>query len=324
MRLALLLGSLALALVIGAVALQTPSPKGPETPAAAFSTARAMTDVRIVARKPHPLGSAEHTAVRGYLFGRMTTLGLNPALHSGPLTEASKKRLAKWGLDTSKPAISLVGILPGQNPTKPAVVLMAHYDSVAASPGAADDTAGVAAVLEAVRAIKARGPAQRDLIVLLTDGEELNLDGARNFFTSHPLRGRVGAVVNLEARGGGGRAMMFETGPRNRQTIDLFTRAAAKADGGATSNSLAVLIYELMPNGTDFTVSRRRGVPGSTLAFIGRPAQYHSPTSTPAALDQGSVQHIGSQALEATDALLRAPPCPRLARAGSTPTCSTI
>jgi len=310
MRLALLTGSLALALFIGVIALQTPSPRGPEAPAAAFSTARAMVDVRIVAAKPHPLGSPEHEAVRGYLFGRMTALGLNPTLHSGPLGDAAKRRLTKWGLDPSKPAISLVGVLTGRDPSKPAVVLMAHYDSVAKSPGAADDTAGVAAILEAVRAIKARGPADRDLIVLLTDGEELGLDGARNFFTTHPLRGHAGAIVNLEARGGGGRAMMFETGPGNRQTIDLFTRAAAKADGGATSNSLAVLIYELMPNGTDFTVPRKQGLPGINLAFIGRPAQYHSPTSTPEALDQGSVQHIGSQALEATDALLRAPALP--------------
>jgi hypothetical protein len=310
MRLALLLGSLALALFIGVIALQTPSPRGPETPAVGFSTSRAMADVRIIASKPHPLGSPEHEAVRGYLFGRMTALGLNPTLQSGPLGESAKRRLIKWGLDPSKPAVSLIGLLPGRDPAKPAVVLMAHYDSVAKSPGAADDTAGVAAILEAVRAVKARGPAERDLIVLITDGEELGLDGARNFFTTHPLHDRAGAIVNLEARGGGGRAMMFETGPGNRQTIDLFTRAAAKADGGATSNSLAVLIYSLMPNGTDFTIPRKQGLPGINLAFIGRPAQYHSPTSTPDALDQGSVQHIGSQALEATDALLRAPALP--------------
>ncbi|HEX8471308.1 MAG TPA: M20/M25/M40 family metallo-hydrolase [Brevundimonas sp.] len=310
MRLALLLGSLALALLIGVIALQTPSPRGLQTPAVAFSAGRAMGDVNVIARKPHPLGSSEHEAVRGYLFGRMTTLGLSPTLQSGPLSPAAVKRLQRWNLDPNKPAINLIGVLPGRDPAAPAVLLMAHYDTVAVSPGAADDSAGVAAILEAVRAIKARGPAERSLVVLFTDGEELSLDGARNFFSDHPLRDHIGAVVNLEARGGGGRAMMFETGPRNRQTIDLFTNAVAKADGGATSNSLAVLIYELMPNGTDFTIPRQRSLPGINLAFIGRPAQYHSATSTPAALDQGSVQHIGSQALEMTDALLRAPALP--------------
>jgi len=310
MRLALLLGSLALALCIGVIVLQTPAPRGTETATRDFSAARAMADVRIIARQPHPLGSVEHERVRGYLFARMATLGLNPMLQTGALSPDAAKRLTRWGMDPATPATNLIGVLPGRNRTAPAVLLMAHYDSVPDSPGAADDSTGIAATLEAVRAIRARGPTERDLVLLFTDAEELNLDGARAFFSEHPLRDRIGAVVNLEARGGGGRAMMFETGPANAQTVALFTRAARKATGGATSNSLAVLVYEQMPNGTDFTISRQRGVPGVNFAFIGRPAQYHSSTSTPEALDQGSVQHIGSQALEATDALLRAPALP--------------
>ncbi|TPW04033.1 MAG: peptidase M28 [bacterium] len=147
-------------------------------------------------------------------------------------------------------------------------------------------------------------------MVILTDGEELNLDGARAFWGGHPLRDRIGAVVNLEARGGGGRAMMFETGRGNAGTIALFARAGARATGGVSSNSLAVFVYEAMPNGTDFTIPKDRGVQGVNLAFIGRPEQYHAPVSTPDALDQGSVQHIGSQALETADTLLRAPALP--------------
>ena len=179
------------------------------------------------------------------------------------------------------------------------------------SPGAADDAAGVAAILEAVRAIRARGGADRDLIVLLTDAEELNLDGARAFFAAHPWRDRIGAVVNLEARGGGGRAMMFETGPGNAGAIADYARATGAATGGPSSNALAVFVYRLMPNGTDFTVAAAKGLAGINLAFIGRPDQYHLPAATPDALDQGSLQHIGSQALEVTDAWLRAPTLPR-------------
>ena len=311
MRFGLFLGALALALLLGVIALQTPSPKGLTVSPNGFSAARAMVDVRRIAQRPHPVSSPEHQRVQDYLVGRMTSLGLSPALQvGGELSPQAQKRLRLWTLDPTVSPVNIVGILPGLNPQAPAVLIMAHYDSVAKSPGAADDSTGVAAILEAVRAIQARGPAQRDLVVLLTDGEELWLDGAQTFFNDHPWRDRIGVVVNLEARGGGGRAMMFETGPGNRQTIDLFAKAVSKADGGATSNSLAVLVYELMPNGTDFTVSRRKGIAGVNLAFIGRPSQYHSPSSTPEALDQGSVQHIGSQALEVTDALLRAPALP--------------
>ena len=83
MRLGLLLGSLALALATAVFSLQTPAPRGPDTPARDFSAARAMTDVRAMTRAPHPVGSVEHERVRGYLFGRMIELGLNPTLQTG-------------------------------------------------------------------------------------------------------------------------------------------------------------------------------------------------------------------------------------------------
>lgn len=307
MRLLWLVGSLALALLIAVLTLQVPAPAGADAPATAFSTERAMADVREIARRPHPVGSADHARIQAVLLQRMAALGLQTATQTGPLSPAAVQRLEREGGSAAGIAVTnLIGVLPGQDPRLPAVALMAHYDTVPDSAGAADDTAGVAAILEAVRAIRARGPADHTLVVLLTDGEELNLDGARAFWGGHPLRDRIGAVVNLEARGGGGRAMMFETGRGNAGTIGLFARAGARATGGVSSNSLAVFVYEAMPNGTDFTIPKDRGVQGVNLAFIGRPAQYHAPVSTPDALDQGSVQHIGSQALEAADALLRA------------------
>lgn len=312
-RLLLLFASLGLALALAVLTSQTPRPRGLDAPATAFSAARAMTDIEQIARAPHPVGSQEHRRVRAYLTARMNQLGLSPEAQSGALTPASVRRLSRSGGDPAaaeNQAVNLVGRLPGSDGTQPAVVLMAHYDTVVGSPGAADDSAGVAAILEAVRAIRARGPAERDLIVLFTDAEELGLDGARVFFDTHPWRDRIGAVVNLEARGGGGRAAMFETGRDNGAMIGLFAKAARRADGGPAATSLAAYMYERMPNGTDFTVARDKGIAGLNLAFLGRPGQYHAANSTPANLDQGSVQHIGSQALEAADALLRAPQPP--------------
>ena len=311
MRLLWLVGSLALALLIAVLTLQVPAPAGVGAPAAAFSAGRAMADVREIARRPHPVGSADHARVQAVLLQRMTALGLQTSTQTGALSPAAVRRLEREGGSAAGVELTnLIGVLPGRDPRLPAVALMAHYDTVPDSAGAADDSAGVAAILEAVRAIRARGPADRTLVVILTDGEELNLDGARAFWGGHPLRDRIGAVVNLEARGGGGRAMMFETGRGNAQTIALFARAGARATGGVSSNSLAVFVYEAMPNGTDFTIPKDRGVQGVNLAFIGRPEQYHAPVSTADALDQGSVQHIGSQALETADALLRAPALP--------------
>ncbi|MBI2262838.1 MAG: M20/M25/M40 family metallo-hydrolase [Caulobacterales bacterium] len=308
MRLYWLVGALALALLIGVAALQVPSPVGAGAAPTAFSAERAMADVRELAQRPHPVGSADHARVRDVLLRRMTELGLQTSTQSGPISRGSARYLRRIGGDPEAAnftATNLVGVLPGRDPSLPAVALMAHYDTVPGSAGAADDSAGVAAVLESVRAIRARGPADRTLVVLMTDAEEIGLDGARVFWGGHPLRDRIGAVINLEARGGGGRAMMFETGRGAAETVALFGRAGVRADGGVTTNSLAAFVYERMPNGTDFTIPKDRGVQGLNLAFIGRPEQYHG-DSRPEALDRGAVQHIGSQALESADALLRA------------------
>lgn len=312
MRLILLFTALAVALGLAVISSQTPAPRPLSTPPAAFSAARAMADVREIARAPHPVGSEDHARVQAYLMQRMTALGLTPEIQTGPLSPRAVRRIEGEGRSAQGlAAANLVGVLPGRAPDRPAVLMMAHYDSVPGSPGAADDATGVAAILEAVRAIRARGEADRDMIVLLTDAEELDLDGARAFFAAHPQRDRIGAVINLEARGGGGRAMMFETGPGNANTIADYSQATGAATSGPSSNALAVFVYRLMPNGTDFTVAAAKGLAGINLAFIGRPHQYHSPAATPDALDQGSLQHIGSQALEVADAWLRAPTLPQ-------------
>src|SRR5690606_2604779 len=110
--------------------------------------------------------------------GRMEGLGLEVGTWSGPISRGAADYLRRMGGDPAAAgyqAVNLVGVLPGRNPDLPAVALMAHYDTVPLSPGAADDSAGVAAVLEAVRALRARGPAERTLVVLLTDAEEIGL-----------------------------------------------------------------------------------------------------------------------------------------------------
>lgn len=304
-----LAAALVLAFALAVLSSRSPAPAPADAPADAFSAARAMVDVRRIAQAPHPVGSTEHGRVESWLTARMAELGLSPEVQTGPLSPAAARRLEGWGVQVTPDLMvrNLVGVLPGQDRAAPALLLMAHYDTVPGSPGAADDSAGVAAILEAVRALKARGQLPRDLIVLFTDAEELNLDGARVFFGGHPLRDRVGAVINLEARGGGGRALMFETGHDDADVTARYAAMAARVSGGVSGNSLAVLVYGMMPHGTDFTIARDRGLAGMNFAFIGRPAHYHAPDSTPDSLDMGALQHLGEQALEAAVVLAAGP-----------------
>lgn len=292
LSLVLLLGSL-----VGWWSVGGPRPAPADAPARAFAAARAMTDDRAIAAKPHPTGSAEAGLVRSYLMQRMQVLGLEPRMVEGQAIETPRwSRSAAIGGDIE----NIIGVLKGADPLLPAIALMAHSDSVPGSPGAADDAAGVSTILEVVRALKATGPHRRDVVVLITDGEEAGLLGARAFFASgDPILPHIGEVVNLEARGGGGRVAMFQTGENDGAHIALFRSVVSNS----TVNSLTGQIYKTMPNDTDFTVSRGAGYPGYNLAFIGEEFDYHSPSSTPDALDQRSLQHMGEQSLAITRAL---------------------
>jgi hypothetical protein len=178
---------------------------------------------------------------------------------------------------------------------------------VPASPGAADDAAGVVSALEIVRALQARGqPPARDVMVIFTDGEEAGLLGADAFFNRDPLAKRVGFLINMEARGDAGRVQMFQTGARNGETIGLLMRNAVRP----SSSSLTVFIYEHMPNDTDSTISKAAGVNGLNYAFSGRQFDYHSPTSTPATLDRGTLQDMGQQVLAVAAGAAFAPALP--------------
>lgn len=290
-------------LSLAALAQRTPAPVPREAAASAFSAERAMDDVRAIAQRPHPTGSTEIVRVRDHLLARINGLGLEVLVRPGEGVRSSR------GSDraiTVGAVQNVVGILPGADRDAPAVLVMSHYDSVHNSPGAADDAAGVAAALEIARALKAGPKPARDVIFLFTDGEEAGLLGAEAFFARDPLRERVGMVVNMEARGDAGRVAMFQTGTGNGALMSLYGKAAR----GPTANSLAAEVYSRMPNDTDFTEALKTGLPGLNFAFIDDQLAYHTPLATPDHLEQGSLQHLGDQALPTVQALALAATLP--------------
>jgi hypothetical protein len=303
-RLLALFAALIAAVVIAWVGEQPPAPAPASAPATAFSADRAMADVIAIASTPHAIGSDANHAARDYLIKRMTALGLSPEVHPG--VGVFDRALDGGVLIAGGKVENLVGVLPGRDRAAPAVALMAHYDSVPGSPGAADDAAGVASALEAVRAIKARGVPTRDVIVLLTDGEEAGLLGADAFYNRDPLVKHVGFIFNMEARGAAGRVQMFQAGEGNGAAVELLRKTAPNP----RASSLTGFIYAHMPNDTDFTVSRKAGIAGLNYAFLGHQFEYHSPTSTPATLDPGTLQDMGQQVLATAQAIAFAPALP--------------
>jgi hypothetical protein len=282
-------GPVALACVAAAayfaiVGQEPPRPSGTDTAPQEFSAGRAALDVAAIAERPHPIGSADHTRVRNYILERMRSLGVEPELQQATAI-FSRDRLA--GRITN-----ILARLRGTANTR-AVMLAAHYDSVPSGPGAGDDASGVAVLLETLRALRAGPPLANDVIFLVTDGEEVGLLGAAAFTAEHPWARDVGLVLNFDARGNSGPAMMFETTPGNGRLIDLLRENAPYP----WASSLTYAVYQRMPNDTDLTVFRQSGLAGLNFAFIGHVEAYHTRIDTPDNLDGGTLQQQGSYAV---------------------------
>ena len=271
-------------------AQKTPPPKPATIATTEFSAARAMQHLSWIAAEPHPTGSAAAARVRDQLVNHLQQAGLQVSVQRGQAAAEYGKGDGR-GVRAAN-VENVVAVLPGRDRSLPAVLLMAHYDTVPHSPGAADDGLGVAVMLDISRALQ-NDLRQRDVVFLFTDAEEAGLLGARAFFASHPLSSRIGTVVNLEARGSSGRAVLFETGPGNAALLGTFAKLAPQPLG----NSLTGFVYRYMPNGTDFTVPAQKGIPGLNFAIIGSQIDYHAATASVANLDPGSVQHMGAQVL---------------------------
>ncbi|MCB9678853.1 MAG: M28 family peptidase [Alphaproteobacteria bacterium] len=233
---------------------------------------------RVIGEAPRPVGSPAHAAARERILAELRGLGLAPEVHD--TTICATGRCAR----VQNVFAHVAG--PRERP----VLLVAHYDSVDAGPGAADDAQGVAIALEAARISRDRTP-RNGLAILLTDAEELGLLGASAFVRDR--RTDVGAVVNVEARGTGGRSWLFETSAPN----GWITRLAEGTGTHPAMTSVAAEIYRRLPNDTDLTVFRDAGVPAVNFAFIDGVERYHTSEDDLAHLDRRSVQQQGDQAI---------------------------
>jgi Peptidase family M28 len=269
--------------------VQPPRAAGTDAPADSFSSGRAMRHLREIARRPHPTGTEEHARVRRYLLEQLAALGLAPEVQAA---EVVTRQRAAGGPAACARVENIMARLPGAESGR-AVMLAVHYDSVPTAPGASDDGAGVAAMLETLRALKTGPPLKNDLILLVTDAEELGLLGAEAFAAEHPWMKDVGLVLNFEARGGGGPSMMFETSEGN----GLLVEALAESAPHPVANSLMYAAYKRLPNDTDLTVFKRAGAPGLNFAYGGRYTHYHTMLDSVEGIDERSLQHHGSYAL---------------------------
>ena len=232
-----------------------------------FDTTRAIERLaRVLDGKPHAVDSDALDQTRSRLLREIASLGYQPQVIAQNACRGSIS-----GSSVRCAFVQNVFFTAGSG-DGPALVLTAHYDSVEASPGFGDDGIGVAVWLEVAHHLK-QNPPTRPVLFLLTDGEEAALLGAQAFVDSKEKYGiEVGRIINLEARGVRGPAMMFETGHPNAGIVGDWSKSGARP----VANSMMTAIYELLPNSTDLTVHLNDNSTGINIAIADGLDFYHT------------------------------------------------
>lgn len=275
----------------------TPEPLGADAPSTVFSAARADAVLgRLIGPQvPHPLSSPENAAVRDRVIAEFAALGIDAVVERSRGCRGSTRNDV-FSCGTVENLVAKVA--PGAGP---AVVLLAHYDSVPAGPGAADDLSGVAAILETIRVLQATGmKTKHPVIALITDGEEAGMLGAAAFLSNPEAKASVGAVVNVEGRGNQGVSQLFQTSGGDGPLVSLYARGAKTP----STSSLSNLIYKQLPNDTDLTLFIDAQLTSFNFGFIKNVAHYHTPLDRRENLSLATLQHHGDNLLAVAQGLM--------------------
>jgi hypothetical protein len=175
--------------------------------------------------------------------------------------------------------INTIAEIPGTDLAHEVVILGAHLDSTHAATGATDNAAGSAAMMEAMRIIKASGVEPRRTIRLaLWGGEEQGLLGARAYVKQHyadrqtmtltPEHGKVAAYFNIDNGTGRIRGIWMQGNFGARPTFDTWVDGLR--DLGVT------LVGPRSVGSTDHVAFDEVGLPG--FQFIQERLEYGART----------------------------------------------
>ena len=270
-----------------------------------FSADRTVKDIEVISKEHHSVAHPEERArVREYLVQRLDQLGADTVMQYryDSLVGPQNKHVV-YTFD----AVNVLAEFAPADVQDPTYLLMvAHYDSRYSQPmpkdtvwsyGAADDGYGVSVILETVnQALKYRQDWKQGIKVLFTDAEEVGMMGMKAIWENdRDVFDNVGFMINIEARGPWGPALLFETCPGNRKVMDLYAEAAEYP----FTYSLTTVVYGFMPNFTDFTIVKDE-IPGMNFSTIADINHYHTDLDNFSNISAKSIQHYGAQIVPIT------------------------
>ena len=278
-------------------------PKPQPADAQGFSSARVVKDIEYISKENHSVAHPQERArVREYLVERLEGLGADTVQlfeYDSLVGPVGKPFIYTFD------ATDVLAEFPPMNPSEDDTYLMfvAHYDSRYAqimpkdtvwSYGAADDGYGIGVTLETVsQLLKQREHWHQGIKVLFTDAEEVGMMGMKAIWENdREVFDNVGFVINLEARGPYGPALLFEACPGNDKVMKLYADVAKYK----YTYSLTTVVYNFMPNFTDFTIIKDE-IPGLNFSTITDINHYHTNLDNFSNVSEKSIQHYGAQVL---------------------------
>ena len=285
-----------------------PSPKGLEEEG--FSAARVVKDIEVISKEHHSVAHPEERAkVREFLVSRLNQLGADKVeIFRYDSLVGPKNKHVVYTFDAHNIMAEFAPLQPSEDTTY--LMMVAHYDSRYSQPvlrdtvwsyGAADDGYGVGVTLETVsQVLKNRDQWKQGIKVLFTDAEEVGMMGMTAMWENDRQEfDNVGFMINIEARGPWGPALLFEACPGNEKVMDLYADAARYP----FTYSLTTVVYNFMPNFTDFTIVKDE-IPGLNFSTIVDINHYHTDLDNFSNVNPKSIQHYGAQVLPIVEAYL--------------------
>ncbi len=243
------------------------------------------------------VGTTGHDQARRYLLDRMDAIGLRP--FTG---DSFALRYQVQGQDFC----NLVGVVPGADPSKPPLLIGAHYDSVIPAPCADDNAAAVAIALgAAVQLITT--PTARTVVIALFDAEEPPYYhspsmGSIRFYEDQRAGQAISAAVIMDLVGHdvpvpiSGASLViptlpklvFVTGAESHPALASIVEAAA---GRVEDLPMIAALNDYVGDVSDHHIFRINDVPYLFLS-CGRWEHYHMPSDTPDKLNYGKMARI--------------------------------
>jgi hypothetical protein len=290
----LICGTIAAVLALSAHAVTPPAALDRNAPAERFSEGRARDIVRYLTEDIglRVNGTTGHTRAAEYLAAELRKL---------PGVEVETQQVSDIHTHKLFPLVPFVyqttnvlGRLPGKSEN--AILLDAHFDTLIDSVGAADDAAGVAAVIEVLRVLARQAPLDLTIVVNLNGAEEIGLLGAAAFL-KHPWAKDVRAYVYLEALPGG-KAVLIGAGPGNPWLAKAYARTVTEPLGNVMAQELTQ--SGLLPFNGDFTPFHEAGLAGLDVAMVGDAWGVHTRLDRLERLEAGGLQDMGDATLAVT------------------------